>query len=97
MAKTDPAAGWCCDGCSQGMDDVTERFRCTEGCDYDYCAACNAKVGAAAEAMPPQLVLLDIPDTGGYYVGPQGQVTTEAIEKLLEAYKAKGLERKQLA
>jgi len=50
----------------------------------------------AAQATQPQLVILDIPDNGGYYLGPEGPVTTEVVEKLVADYKAKKLERKQL-
>ena len=52
------------------------------------------KVG---EAKPtPQLVLLDIPDEGGYYVSPAAEVTADTIAAFLEGYKSKALERKQL-
>lgn len=46
-----------------------------------------------------QLVLLDIPDNGGYYVGEQvamGDVAS-AVETFIGAYTAKALERKQLS
>ena len=52
------------------------------------------------EALPakakPQLVLIDIPDDGGYYVAEPADVTAESIQAFLDAYKAKTLERKQL-
>jgi len=44
----------------------------------------------------PQMLLLDIPDQGGYYVSPATEVTAETIVAFLEGYKAKALERKQL-
>jgi len=44
----------------------------------------------------PQMVLLDIPDEGGFYVSPATEVTAETVMGFLEAYKAKALERKQL-
>ena len=47
-------------------------------------------------AAPPRVMLLDIPDDGGFYEGPEGPVTAEAVEKLLAEYKAKALARKQL-
>mmetsp|Transcript_25572 Transcript_25572/g.76190 ORF Transcript_25572/g.76190 Transcript_25572/m.76190 type:complete len:335 (+) Transcript_25572:98-1102(+) len=88
---------WVCDGCSQSKEPEDERFRCSEGCDFDFCAECHAKAGAvAAEAKPAKLMLLDIPDEGGFYEGPEGPVTAEAVEKLLAEYKAKALARKQL-
>ena len=45
----------------------------------------------------PQLVLLDIPDNGGYYTSPATEVTAETITGFLEAYKAKALDRQQLS
>jgi len=42
------------------------------------------------------LVLLDIPDNGGYYVSPATSVTAEAVTAFLEGYKAGALERQQL-
>lgn len=44
----------------------------------------------------PQLMILDIPDEGGYYEGPLGTVTEEVVAKFLDDYKSKSLERKQL-
>lgn len=44
----------------------------------------------------PQMLLLDIPDSGGYYVSPADTVTADTVDGFIAAYKAKGLERKQL-
>lgn len=44
----------------------------------------------------PQMVLLDIPDEGGFYVSPATEVSTETVTSFLEAYEAKALDRKQL-
>jgi thiol-disulfide isomerase/thioredoxin len=96
VEKAPNADGWGCDGCSQGKTSADERFRCAEGCDFDFCAECHARVGGVAEAAPPKLMLLDIPDDGGFYEGPEGPVTAEAVEKLLADYKAKAIARKQL-
>jgi len=96
VEKVPNANGWGCDGCSQGKGSEDERFRCAAGCDFDFCAECHARAGAAAAATPPRLMLLDIPDDGGFYEGPEGPVTTEAVEKLLADYKAKAIPRKQL-
>ena len=43
-----------------------------------------------------QMVLIDIPDEGGYYVSPATEVTAETVSGFLEAYKANALERQQL-
>jgi nucleoredoxin len=53
--------------------------------------------GLAEASDKPQLVLLDIPDNGGYYVADPAEVTTESIGAFLAAYKKGGLERKQLS
>jgi len=44
----------------------------------------------------PQLMILDIPDQGAFYKGPSGAITELLVSKLVEDYKAKSLERKQL-
>lgn len=85
---------WGCDGCGCSGEGK-ERFRCTKGCDFDFCGECNAKAGTSV-AMPQKLMLLDIPDNGGFYEGPEGDVTADALEKLANDYLAKSLERKQL-
>jgi len=50
----------------------------------------------AAVSGEPTIVLLDIPDDGGFYVSPAKEVTSETISALLEGHKAGALERKQL-
>jgi nucleoredoxin len=47
-------------------------------------------------AGEPKLMILDIPDQGGYYEGPAGAITEDVVAKLVEDYKSKSLERKQL-
>jgi len=44
----------------------------------------------------PKLMLFDIPDKGGFYEGPEGEITTASISAFVEGYLAKTLERKQL-
>jgi len=44
----------------------------------------------------PQMVLMDIPDNGGFYVSPATEVTADTVTGFLEAYKAGGLQRLQL-
>jgi len=43
-----------------------------------------------------QMVLLDIPDNGGYYVSDAVEITSECVEQFLSDYEGKKLERKQL-
>lgn len=47
----------------------------------------------------PQLILVDIPDNGGFYLGPQGDDALDkaSMLKLLADYEAGHLERKQLS
>jgi len=47
-------------------------------------------------AAQPQLLLLDIPDEGGYYTAPPAEVTAESVKAFLADFKAGKLERKQL-
>jgi nucleoredoxin len=47
-------------------------------------------------SSPPRLMLLDIPDEGGYYAGPEGDITAATVEKLLKDYTEKTIDRKQL-
>jgi len=42
------------------------------------------------------MVLLDIPDNGGYYVSPAEEINQAAIENFIEMWKAKALDRQQL-
>lgn len=66
----------------------------------------GARVMAMAHVKPKsiaagkaQLILMDIPDNGGYYVGEQVALSdvANAVETFIGAYMAKALERKQLS
>jgi len=52
------------------------------------------KLGSPSAA--PQLVILDIPDDGGYYVSPATEVTADTVNGFLAAFKAGSLDRQQL-
>jgi len=52
--------------------------------------------GLGEPSAKPQMVILDIPDNGGYYVSPATEVTAETVSGFLDAFKAGALERKQL-
>merc|ERR1712070_651229 len=43
----------------------------------------------------PTLMILDIPDNGGYYVSPAEEVTAETLASFLDMYRAKALNRLQ--
>jgi len=56
------------------------------------------KLTELGDAKPePQLVLLDIPDNGGYYTLDAAELNGAAVTEFLKAFKAGSLERKQLA
>merc|ERR1719408_353863 len=52
------------------------------------------KIGKPTAA--PKLVLLDIPDNGGFYVSSATEVTAATVNAFLDAYKKGELERQQL-
>jgi len=93
LVKSDRANGWGCDGCGQsgaGKD----RYRC-DACDFDLCGDCQSRVGQIV-SLPPKLMMVDIPDEGGYYEGPEGDVTEAVIQQFVDNFTAKKLTRKQL-
>merc|ERR1712085_117360 len=51
----------------------------------------------ATSKLAPRLILLDIPDNGGFYTGPEGEISTEVVRKFLADYSAKTLTRQQLS
>jgi len=95
VEQSERATGWGCDGCGQSGEGKV-RFRCTQGCDFDLCGECNSKAGVSV-LVPPKLMLLDIPDEGGFYEGPEGDVTEAVVNQFIADYKAKQIERKQLS
>eukprot|EP00966_Prymnesium_polylepis_P194937 4518686-Prymnesium_polylepis.1 len=44
----------------------------------------------------PQMVLIDIPDDGGFYVAEPAGLTAESLGAFVDAYKQGVLKRKQL-
>lgn len=53
--------------------------------------------GLSDVSPSPQMVLLDIPDNGGYYVSAATEVSAETVNAFLDEYKAGKLQRKQLS
>merc|ERR1712087_1019452 len=50
-----------------------------------------------ASSDTPTLILIDIPDNGGFYVGKMAkELDGSGIQKMIDDYVAKALERKQL-
>lgn len=64
------------------------------------CFLCLGLAGRLREMMAlpngPQLVLVNIPDDGAFYLGQSGSVTAESAAQLITDYEAKALARKQL-
>jgi len=52
------------------------------------------KLGDAGDA--PQMIMLDIPDQGGFYVSDAKEITEDSVKGFLQAYKEKSLNRQQL-
>eukprot|EP00932_Pfiesteria_piscicida_P007779 SRR837773.17986.p2 GENE.SRR837773.17986~~SRR837773.17986.p2 ORF type:complete len:484 (-),score=259.31 SRR837773.17986:84-1499(-) len=92
--KPEAGAGWGCDGCGQAGAGK-KRFRCTQGCDFDFCGDCNEKSNQQAAAMPPKMILIDIPSDGAFFEGP-AEVTEQTVASFIADFKAGKLERKQL-
>jgi nucleoredoxin len=83
-----------CDGCGQRISG--DRFRCTQGCDFDFCSDCNTKAAGPVPDCAAKLMILDIPDSGSFYEGPEGPITAEAVEKFVTEYQEKRLRKQQL-
>lgn len=94
MAETDKNTGWSCDGCGMSGSSAGKRFRCAEGCDFDFCEDCQAASGKAMGPVPPKAILLDLDSDGAFYE-LEGEVTAPAVEKFLADFKAGTLSRKQ--
>jgi len=55
------------------------------------------KLAGPSTKEKPRMLILDIPDNGGYYVAPEGtEVTEESVKKFLADYTSKALSRQQL-
>jgi nucleoredoxin len=54
-------------------------------------------LGLAEPTKVPKLMLVDIKDEGGFYDGPEGEVTTAIVQKFVDDCLAKSITRKQLS
>jgi nucleoredoxin len=88
------AAKFLADAKAAGEDDPEIGFAIVS--ESDGIAPQLRKLMSLADAAEPQLMILDIPDQGGYYEGPKGAITEDVVAKLAEDYKSKKLERKEL-
>jgi len=48
------------------------------------------------DAQVPRLMLIDIPDDGAFYTGPEGPVSSDSIAKFVADYQSDTLEKRQL-
>lgn len=55
------------------------------------------QLGAVAQATSPQMVLLNIPDNGGFYLSDATEITADTVGSFIDGFKNKTLERKQLS
>jgi nucleoredoxin len=105
LVKTSPnqlggpySGGFGCDVCEGGGSGDDEVWHC-EKHGYDECASCYAK-NAEKRANPCAgkvvMLLLDIPDSGGFYVFDGDEVNGDTIREFVAAYEAKTLDRRQL-
>jgi len=87
LETKDAAGGWGCDGCGKKG---AARFRCTKGCDFDYCGDCNEQAGATTgEAAEPVLLLMDFGSSGAHYhpLPEHKAVTRTNIAAFVQAFK----------
>lgn len=100
LKQMDEAGGrWGCDGCGKSGEEAAERHKCLEGCNFDYCGACNTAAGEepAAEAKGPAMLLLNLGDEGAYYRPEEGKKAVNAtnITAFLAAFENGSLTKKQ--
>jgi len=51
---------------------------------------------SGAVSVQPKLMIINIPDDGAFYEGPDEEITADNVEKFVAAFQASTLERKQL-
>jgi len=51
----------------------------------------------ASSSESPVLVMLDIPDDGGFYMKKVDKITSSEVTQFISDYKAKNLDRQQLS
>jgi thioredoxin-related protein len=77
-------------GCEAGM----LFFTATETSDVVHQLRMSCELGEPTAS--PQMVILDIPDSGAYYVFDGDNITTETMSSFIEDYDEERLERKEL-
>merc|ERR1712159_100122 len=96
VALTPPAEKALAEAKADGEEDPEIAFMMVSASD-DLAERVRSMLKIDESEEKPKLMILDIPDNGGYYEGPAlDVVTVEAVEGLVADYKAKTMERKQL-
>jgi nucleoredoxin len=94
LATADAAGGWGCDGCSKNGDECQGRNRCTEGCDFDLCDACNALASKPVEPMPAKVLLLDLENDSFFQL--ESQLSAESLSQFFLDFEAGVLPKKSI-
>merc|ERR1711988_2037566 len=79
-----------------------------KGEDAPYCFFTGSKEGSIVEQIrklckldaagdKPTMVMLDIPDKGGFYVSDATEITDATVKAFMQAYEEKSLTRQQLS
>ena len=98
LQKSDKTSGWGCDGCGcsgEGKD----RYRCTEGCDFDYCGACHTKsTENKGDGDVPCMIIIDLDDSGAFYPCPKdlSEVTKDNVLAFMRGLKDGTLKKMNL-
>lgn len=81
---------WGCDGCgASGMG--KDRFRCTKGCDFDFCGDCHkaSQSGLSDEQKKPRMLIFNLKDNGAVYAPLDGKddVTADNMVAFIDDFK----------
>jgi len=87
---TSGSTNWGCDGCGKGGGSVEGRFRCSDGCDFDYCGECNKKAKEKQEDREPSIIILQLSANGNYYKS-SSTVTASSIRSFIQDFTDKKL------
>jgi thiol-disulfide isomerase/thioredoxin len=94
--------GWGCDGgCGRAGPGGNDRYRCTDGCDFDYCGDCKAKAESPPEdgLLKQELFIWDYGSRSFYIAedaAEEGGYTEERITAFISDFRAGKLVQKDL-
>jgi hypothetical protein len=101
LNSQDDSGNFGCDGCGANGKGKG-RFRCTAGCDFDYCTSCNTAAenpDIPADSKLPVMLILNLSDQGAYYKpdDAQAEVSEANVEAFMTAFKQGSLPRQQFS